>query len=366
MSIIKTATSRTSRYTSSLLLISLLSACGGSSSPENHDVSANSEPPSATQPGELGSPDAQEEFLSTHGIKKRRTTDSTVAPAPAPAPTNGSCPYPEWSSLQSYAAGAIVRYAANGNYYRAKYANPGYDPTISTWYWEPYNCSTTVTESPTTTTPTTGGFIVSEAQFNQMFPNRNAFYTYSGLVAALSAYPAIFNTGSDVVKKQEVAAFLANINHETGGLQYIREINQANWPYYCQASSEYPCAQGQQYYGRGPIQLSWNYNYGAAGKALGLNLLADPDLVARDSTVAWKTAIWFWMTQSGAGSMTPHSAMVNSRGFAETIRSINGALECNKAAGSVGHEQMQTRVRYYQQFTQTLGVATGSNLTANH
>ncbi|MGV9241688.1 chitinase, partial [Streptomyces nigra] len=31
------------------------------------------------------------------------------------------------------------------------------------------------------------GFVVSEAQFNQMFPGRNSFYTYSGLVAALSA-----------------------------------------------------------------------------------------------------------------------------------------------------------------------------------
>ncbi|MFB7501678.1 ricin-type beta-trefoil lectin domain protein, partial [Streptomyces sp. NPDC056161] len=33
------------------------------------------------------------------------------------------------------------------------------------------------------------GFVVSEAQFNQMFPSRNSFYTYSGLTAALSAYP---------------------------------------------------------------------------------------------------------------------------------------------------------------------------------
>ena len=45
------------------------------------------------------------------------------------------------------------------------------------------------------------GFVVSEAQFNQMFPNRNSFYTYNGLVAALSAYPAFANTGSDTVKQ---------------------------------------------------------------------------------------------------------------------------------------------------------------------
>ncbi|GGJ30067.1 hypothetical protein GCM10010121_046780 [Streptomyces brasiliensis] len=37
-------------------------------------------------------------------------------------------------------------------------------------------------------TASAAGFVVTESQFNQMFPNRNSFYTYSGLTAALSAY----------------------------------------------------------------------------------------------------------------------------------------------------------------------------------
>ncbi|UXY17325.1 chitinase [Chitiniphilus purpureus] len=192
-----------------------------------------------------------------------------------------------------------------------------------------------------------------------MFPNRNSFYTYSGLVAALSAYPGFANTGSDTTKRQEAAAFLANINHETGGLVYVVEQNQANWPHYCDPNSVYACAPGKQYYGRGPIQLSWNFNYGAAGAALGLPLLADPDLVARDPAVAWKTAIWYWMTQSGPGTMTPHNAIVNGSGFGETIRSINGALECNGRNPA----QVQSRVNAYLNFTQILGVTSGNNLS---
>ncbi|MYZ41292.1 glycoside hydrolase family 19 protein, partial [Streptomyces sp. SID4917] len=70
-------------------------------------------------------------------------------------------------------------------------------------------------------------------QFNQMFPSRNSFYTYSGLTAALSAYPGFANTGSDTVKRQEAAAFLANVSHETGGLVYVVEQNTANYPHYC-------------------------------------------------------------------------------------------------------------------------------------
>ncbi|MFJ4522141.1 chitinase, partial [Streptomyces sp. NPDC088810] len=90
-------------------------------------------------------------------------------------------------------------------------------------------------------TASAAGFVVSEAQFHQMFPNRNSFYTYSGLTAALSAYPAFANTGSDTVKKQEAAAFLANVNHETGGLVYVVEQNTANYPHYCDWSRPYGC-----------------------------------------------------------------------------------------------------------------------------
>jgi predicted chitinase len=206
---------------------------------------------------------------------------------------------------------------------------------------------------------TPSGFVVSEAQFNQMFPSRNSFYTYSGLTAALSSYPAFANSGSDTVKKQEAAAFLANVNHETGGLVYVVEQNTANYSHYCDWGQSYGCPAGQSaYYGRGPIQLSWNFNYKAAGDALGINLLNNPNLVQTDSAIAWKTGLWYWNTQSGPGTMTPHNAMVNSRGFGETIRSINGSIECNGGNPA----QVQSRVDAYQRFVQILGTTAGSNL----
>jgi predicted chitinase len=203
------------------------------------------------------------------------------------------------------------------------------------------------------------GFVVSESQFNQMFPNRNSFYTYSGLTAALSAYPGFANTGSDTVKKQEAAAFLANVNHETGGLVHVVEQNTANYPHYCDWSRPYGCPAGQAaYYGRGPIQLSWNFNYKAAGDALGIDLLNNPWRVQNESAVAWKTGLWYWNTQSGPGTMTPHNAMVNQAGFGQTIRSINGSLECD----GKNPAQVQSRVDAYNRFTSILGVSPGGNL----
>ncbi|GAA3115515.1 chitinase [Planomonospora alba] len=278
---------------------------------------------------------------------------------PSQPPASGSCNHPDWVAGRSYAAGDVVRYT-DGKLYRAEHANPGYDPVISTWYWEPYTCGGS-SPAPTTPAPSNpSGFVVSEAQFNQMFPSRNPFYTYKGLVDALSAYPAFARTGGDTVKKQEAAAFLANINHETGGLVHVVEQNTANYSHYCDRSQPYGCPAGQSaYYGRGPIQLSWNFNYKAAGDALGINLLNNPNLVQTDPAVAWKTAIWYWMTQNGPGTMTGHSAMVNGRGFGETIRSINGSLEC----GGRNPAQVQSRINAYQKFTQILGVAPGGNLS---
>ncbi|MEU3984458.1 glycoside hydrolase family 19 protein [Streptomyces sp. NPDC026672] len=203
------------------------------------------------------------------------------------------------------------------------------------------------------------GFVVSEAQFNQIFPSRNSFYSYSGLTTALSAYPGFATTGSDTTKKQEAAAFLANVSHETGGLVYVVEQNTANYPTYCDWSQPYGCPAGQAaYYGRGPIQLSWNFNYKAAGDALGIDLLNNPWLVQNDSAVAWKTGLWCWNTQSGPGTMTPHNAMVNGAGFGQTIRSINGCLECDGRNPA----QVQSRVDAYNRITSIPGVTPGNNL----
>ncbi|WP_372348126.1 chitinase [Streptomyces sp. KL116D] len=207
---------------------------------------------------------------------------------------------------------------------------------------------------------TQADFIVSQAQFDQMFPGRNAFYTYQGLTAALDAYPGFTGTGSDTVRKQEAAAFLANVGHETGGLVYVVEQNTANYPHYCDGSQPYGCPAGtDKYYGRGPIQLSWNFNYKAAGDALGIDLLNNPDLVQNDAAVAWKTGLWYWNTQTGPGTMTPHDAMVNSAGFGQTIRSINGSIECDGGNPA----QVQSRIDNYKKFAQILGVDPGGNLS---
>jgi chitinase len=62
---------------------------------------------------------------------------------------------------------------------------------------------------------------------------------------------------------------------------------------YCDTSTGVACADGQQYYGRGPLQLTWNYNYQPAGVAIGFDGINNPGIVASDPVTSFKTAVWF-------------------------------------------------------------------------
>ncbi len=201
------------------------------------------------------------------------------------------------------------------------------------------------------------GDVLSEAQFNQMFPNRNPFYSYSGLVAAATKYALFAAVGDLPTQKREVAAFLANVARETASLKFIDELSPSS--NYCDTqNTTYKCVAGQDYHGRGPLQISWNYNYGAAGVALGANLLTNPGLVASDATIAWETALWFWMTVT-SGGRTAHTVMAQNAGFGLTIRVINGQIECNGG----NSQAVNDRIAFYQRFCAQLGVPSGENLT---
>ncbi|WP_165989120.1 glycoside hydrolase family 19 protein [Streptomyces sp. YIM 98790] len=282
---------------------------------------------------------------------------SLVVLLPASTASAAACATP-WNATAVYWNGDTASY--NGRNWTARWWTRNETPgTGGSGVWRDDGVCGDGDGGPGDPGPGPGGFVVSEAQFHQMFPGRNSFYTYQGLTAALSAYPGFAATGDETTRRREAAAFLANVHHETGGLVHIVEQNTANYPHYCDTSQWYGCPAGQAaYYGRGPIQLSWNFNYKAAGDALGLDLLNNPWLVQNDAAVAWKTALWYWNTQSGPGTMTPHTAMTGGHGFGETIRSINGALECNGGNPA----QVQSRIDRYRQFVQILGTTPGTNL----
>ncbi|XP_065866422.1 endochitinase EP3-like [Euphorbia lathyris] len=175
------------------------------------------------------------------------------------------------------------------------------------------------------------------------------FYSRHRFLEALDSYPRFGKVGSVDDSKREIAAFFAHVTHETGHFCYIEEIDGPSKDYCDQSDTIYPCNPNKGYYGRGPIQLSWNFNYGPAGEEIGFDGVNMPETVANDPIISFKTALWYWMD-----SVQPDI----SEGFGATIRAIND-IECD--GGNT--ETVQARVQYYVDYCNQLGVSPGGNLT---
>ncbi|KAL5990895.1 Endochitinase ep3 [Asimina triloba] len=223
-------------------------------------------------------------------------------------------------------------------------------------------CGSGCQEGPCTPPPPTNNVsvadIVTPEFFNSIIGQAAAecagksFYSRDTFLGALDSYSRFGRVGTLDDSKREIAAFFGHVTHETGHFCYIEEIDGPSKDYCDEQNTQYPCVAGKGYYGRGPIQLSWNYNYGPAGKSIGFDGLNAPETVAMDPLVSFKTALWYWM-----GSC--HSIITSGQGFGPTIRAINGALECDGGNPAT----VRARVQYYTNYCQQLGVDPGDNLT---
>ncbi|WOL12766.1 hypothetical protein Cni_G21534 [Canna indica] len=179
-----------------------------------------------------------------------------------------------------------------------------------------------------------------------------SFYSRDSFLSAAGSFPNFGRTGTADDSKREIAAFFAHVTHETGHFCYIEEIDGASKDYCDETNTQWPCVAGKGYFGRGPLQLSWNYNYGPAGRDLGFDGLGAPETVANDVVVSFKTGLWFWMNNC-------HSLITSGQGFGATIRAINGALECDGKNPAT----VNARVGYYKDYCSQFGVDPGNNLT---
>jgi hypothetical protein len=246
---------------------------------------------------------------------------------------------------------------------------------------------------------------LTEKKWNQFFPNRHAlkrepgdtksikngkeFYSFASFVKAAKSFP-LFLSGTDSnTQKRELAAFLANIAYETGagwddapggyyawGLYYVEELGcEKGCPSYSDSTKKlYPVQKGKSYHGRGPLQLSWNYNYGQFSKAFfndTMKLLRQPELVSTDPVVSFASSIWFWTTpqypkpschQVMSGEWMPSakdSAAGRLPGFGTVLNVINGGIDC----GPKAPEDIRYRYGYYRWFCRLLQVDPGKNIS---
>lgn len=126
----------------------------------------------------------------------------------------------------------------------------------------------------------------------------------------------------DITGPVRVAAFLAQVGHESGGFKYTREIwgptaAQKRYEGRKDLGNTQP-GDGSKYRGRGLIQITGRNNYGKASKALGVDLIAVPEQLELKPMAA-RSAAWWWSTHGC-------NELADSGDFERLTRRINGGL----------------------------------------
>lgn len=157
---------------------------------------------------------------------------------------------------------------------------------------------------------------ITTAQLLRILPNAgpNAGVFAPALNTAMGRY--------QIIGRERVAAFIAQVGHESGQLRYVRELwgptpAQSRYEGRTDLGNTLP-GDGFRFRGRGLIQVTGRANYAECGEALGLDLISQPELLELPEWAA-KSAAWFWSTR-GLNNLADAGA------FDKITRRINGGL----------------------------------------
>lgn len=237
--------------------------------------------------------------------------------------------------------------------------------------------------------------IVNSTIFISLVPNSTA--TFAGFCDAVEAWNTnnattnIFAAENEMNQRHELAAFFGHVAASQHWSQCQNIITDSNGKVYCKPDAyfggnytdpycstlqsleggEQGCNCGPMpesslfpgyiesdklFYGRGPLQLSGNYNYLEIAEVLGVDLCSRPDLVVSEEAIGWASAFWFW-TSIPASTGKTSAISVAEGSFGGTLNAIKGGLECQTGMYSSDYlDEVTTRLDHYCNAASTLGV----------
>ena len=159
---------------------------------------------------------------------------------------------------------------------------------------------------------------ITQQQLQQILPN--AGQTVGVFVPVLNTAMVRFQ----IVGTKRIAAFIAQIGHESGQFRYVRELGNDQYLSKYDTGSlakrlgNTPEADGdgQKYRGRGLIQITGRANYMMCGEALALDLINQPELLEKPQH-ACMSAAWFWASRE-------LNTLADAGQFDTITRRING------------------------------------------
>lgn len=114
------------------------------------------------------------------------------------------------------------------------------------------------------------------------------------------------------------AAFIAQIAHESGELRYVEEIASGIAYEHRKDLGNTQPGDGMKFKGRGLIQITGRNNYHECGKALGVDLITNPELLETND-LACRSAAWFWASRG-------LNDLADRGDFERITKRINGGL----------------------------------------
>ena len=157
-----------------------------------------------------------------------------------------------------------------------------------------------------------------------MTPEQLSSATGATLARAEVFQPIIDAAAPDfgITTPARLAAFLAQVGHESGGLHWLTELwgptpTQERYEGRADLGNTQP-GDGFKYRGRGLIQLTGRANYARASQALATDFVGAPDLLAQPE-YAVRSAMWFWQSHG-------LNELADAGQFERITRVINGGL----------------------------------------
>lgn len=154
---------------------------------------------------------------------------------------------------------------------------------------------------------------VDATQLRRMMPNLSASRA-EAMVPHLNR--AMQEAGITTPKR--AAAFVAQLAHESGELRHFEELASGHAYEGRRDLGNTQPGDGARFKGRGPIQLTGRANYAAASKALGIDLVNNPELASRPD-VGFRVAAWYWKSRG-------LNELADSGDFDGITKRINGGM----------------------------------------
>ena len=97
----------------------------------------------------------------------------------------------------------------------------------------------------------------------------------------------------DIDTDKRIAAFIAQIGHESGQLRYVEELASGAAYEGRKDLGNTQKGDGKRFKGRGLIQITGRFNYALISKDLGEDFISNPELLSTPK-YAVQSACWFW------------------------------------------------------------------------